>query len=400
MQNNNDNNFTINKIISVAVIDPVGSKAGIDHYDLLLLNGIKEAGIETALYSNFEYNGTDIRYHKFFHNISVSKITAITNNFIGFIKSLLDAKKNRIDWLILHVFRAGMFDLFTFCLARLMGFKIAAIVHDIESLDTISIPFVRKIVVGYLPNVRVVHNNFCKEELIKSIGKSVINNTAIIPHVNFTDLFSSYHLSPEKYTELKFKKEIIRQIHPQLQNVIDKNIPVILFFGQIKKVKGIDILLEAVAQCKKNFVVVIAGKTRNESWEKYENIIRVLNIQKKILPVIRHISDEERDVLFAISAGVILPYRLIYQSGVLLMAMSFPMTVIASDLPPNRDLIQPEKNGILFNSENAADLAKKIDELLDNTELTSAMKQQALLDMKKLYSAKEIGVQYKELLLG
>jgi glycosyltransferase involved in cell wall biosynthesis len=233
---------------------------------------------------------------------------------------------------------------------------------------------------------------------VKTIGKSAIANTGIIPHVNFTDLFSDYHKDVKKVADLKLKSEIISGLHPQLLNAVKNNTSIILFFGQIKKAKGVDVLLEAMTQINKECVVVIAGKTRNENWSKYEHIISVLNIKKKVIPVIRHITDEERDLLFAISDCIVLPYRLIYQSGVLLMAMSFPMTVIASDLAPNAAIVTSGSNGLLFTTKNSADLANKIQELLDYPEEALAFRKQALHDMKKLYSAKEIGAQYRMVL--
>ena len=38
---------------SVAIIDPVGTKAGLDHYNQSLLMELKAMGCEVALYSNF-----------------------------------------------------------------------------------------------------------------------------------------------------------------------------------------------------------------------------------------------------------------------------------------------------------------------------------------------------------
>jgi glycosyltransferase involved in cell wall biosynthesis len=57
---------------------------------------------------------------------------------------------------------------------------------------------------------------------------------------------------------------------------------------------------------------------------------------------------------------MILPYRRIYNSGVLMMALSYGKTVIASDLPANREIIQNGVNGYLFENGNAHDLAQNI----------------------------------------
>jgi glycosyltransferase involved in cell wall biosynthesis len=373
--------------IKVAIIDPVGIKAGMDHYDLLLLEGLQKAGAEVRLYSNIRAE-QKIKTHLFFNNTGVSKVRAILSNFTGFYKSLRNAKKQGVKWLLLHVFRAGMFDLFTFTLARIMGFRICAIVHDIESLDTYTLPIVRRTVIQRLPHLRTVHNEFSKKELLKSLGKPELK-TYVIPHLNFVDLFSDQrNLTFSSATEL----------HPQLATVIAQKIPVFVFFGQIKNAKGIDLLLEAVCQVKGDFRLVIAGKMREGRWSHYEQMIRALNINEKVLPVIRHITDEERNLLFREAKAVVLPYHKIYQSGVLLMAMSFPALVIASALPPNREIVADGVNGLLFNAGSSPDLARRIQEVLDDKIEENSLKNAALERMKSGFSPEKIGSDYYRLL--
>ena len=151
----------------IALIDPVGVKAGMDHYDLLLLSGIKSDTCLVDLYSNFKLPAHEVNVNNVFFNTDVSKIKAISSNFFGFLKALRQSKQNHCDWIIVHVFRAGIFDLVTFAITRMMGFKLCAIVHDIESLDTVTLPFVRKTVIGKLPHLRRVRNDFRKKELLK-----------------------------------------------------------------------------------------------------------------------------------------------------------------------------------------------------------------------------------------
>jgi glycosyltransferase involved in cell wall biosynthesis len=125
-----------------------------------------------------------------------------------------------------------------------------------------------------------------------------------------------------------------------------------------------------------------------------------LNIRKKVIPIIRHISDPERDYLFALSKAIVLPYTQIYQSGVLLMAMSFPVTVLASDLPPNAELVEHGRNGLLFKSGDRRDLQSKLTEVLEDTFDFSAMNARALEDVDKRYSPEMIGAMYADMFRG
>ncbi|MFN0188488.1 MAG: glycosyltransferase family 4 protein [Bacteroidia bacterium] len=385
--------------IKISIIDPVGVKAGMDHYDTLLISGLQNHSYQVELYSNYTSDSSTVKVNHVFFNTGVSKLKAIASNFFGFIKVLFQSKKNKVDWVIVHVFRAGLFDLVTFCLTRLMGFRLCAIIHDIESLDTYTLPIVRKAVIGKLPHLRIVHNEFCKSELINSLNPSIKKSTFVIPHVHFRHLFRPYHEVPGILDQLKSSTHLPEKIHAMLPGCLLEKTPLLLFFGQIKKAKGLDVLLEAVSQTKTNFKVVIAGKLRDDTWERYNDIITVLNLKDRIIPVIRHITDEERDYLFSISKAVVLPYTRIYQSGVLLMAMSFPKLVIASDLPANAELISHGENGILFASANAESLAKEMDAVVNGNYETTRLQQKAFNDIALHYSPEKIGELYRKVLV-
>lgn len=385
--------------VKISIIDPVGIKAGMDHYDILLISGLQSNSHQVELYSNFTFDSSSIKVHQVFFNTRVSKSKAITSNFFGFIKAINQSKKNNVDWIIVHVFRAGVFDLVTFALARLMGFRLCAIVHDIESLDTISLPIVRKTVIEKLPHLRIVHNEFCKTELINSLNTSIEKSTFVIPHVHFRHLFRAYHEVPGLLDQLKLNAHLPGKIHAMLPGCLRGKTPLLLFFGQIKKAKGLDVLLEAISQTTTDFKVIIAGKLRDDTWDRYEDIITVLNLKDRVIPIIRHITDEERDYLFSISSAIVLPYTRIYQSGVLLMAMSFPKTVIASDLPPNAELITHGENGILFQSEHADSLAKEMDALINGNYDAAALQQKAFDDIAQHYSPEKIGELYRKVLV-
>lgn len=384
----------------VALIDPVGIKAGMDHYNVLLLNGLSESGVQCYLFSNFQVSISAFHNQQVFKNTGVPKWKAIMSNFFGHLSAFRACKKSGVQKIIVHIFRAGVFDLVVFSIAKLLGLKIYAITHDIESLDTYSLPFVRNTVLHRLPDVRIVHNDYCKSELLRISGSNPRRPVTVIPHVHFRHLFSSYQRNPELLQSLKSDSAIANGLHPDLWNTLESSTPVLLFFGQIKKAKGLSVLLEAIAQSKNNFKVLVAGKVRDENWQRYADIITSLNIQNRVMPVIRHISDKERDFLFASCKAIVLPYTHIYQSGVLLMAMSFPLTAIASDLLPNKFLVTHDYNGLLFPSENANQLAAQINRVVENEINNSILNTNALNDIDEMYNPKRIGQLFRKALFG
>ena len=74
------------RALKISIIDPVGVKAGMDHYDTLLISGLQNNSHQVELYSNFTSDSSIVKVHQVFFNTRVSKVKAITSNFFGFIK--------------------------------------------------------------------------------------------------------------------------------------------------------------------------------------------------------------------------------------------------------------------------------------------------------------------------
>lgn len=138
-----------------------------------------------------------------------------------------------------------------------------------------------------------------------------------------------------------------------------------LQFGFVRKYKGIDILLDAVAllppEKRKNLKFTIAGK----QFEKLDDTdygarIRELGIETCVDFLPEHIPEEKLPELFADADYMLFPYRQIYGSGALLMAYTYGKPVIASDLAAFREETQGGKTGLLFAREDPQALADAI----------------------------------------
>jgi glycosyltransferase involved in cell wall biosynthesis len=153
---------------------------------------------------------------------------------------------------------------------------------------------------------------------------------------------------------------------------LDTKERVILFFGNIAPYKGLDILVRALAELKKKGTVprlVIAGKVKESKWishwESIERVIEEHGLTGHIVRKIEYIPDDEVEFYCKAADVLILPYRHIFQSGVLFLAYSFGLPVIAADVGSLRDDIIEGKTGFVFRAENSADLAEKITKYFD-----------------------------------
>jgi glycosyltransferase involved in cell wall biosynthesis len=73
------------------------------------------------------------------------------------------------------------------------------------------------------------------------------------------------------------------------------------------------------------------------------------------------IPDREVEIYFKAADVLVLPYRNIYQSGILFLAWSFGLPVLASDVGSLKDELVEGRNGFVFKPEDSTDLASTIE---------------------------------------
>jgi D-inositol-3-phosphate glycosyltransferase len=151
----------------------------------------------------------------------------------------------------------------------------------------------------------------------------------------------------------------------------------ILFFGRIRPSKGLEYLISAFQQLssKQNaYRLIIVGRPDNceDYWNEIENSIAEEVGSGRIILRSEFIPDEETEIYFKAADVLVLPYRSIYQSGVLFLAYSFGLPVLASDVGGLKDEIIEGETGFSFRPEDPEDLAKTI-ELFFASELSTTL---------------------------
>ena len=156
---------------SVAIIDPVGSKAGLDHYDLSLLNQLKEMGCDTLLFSNFQSD-----YGKaYFDHREKHSVLSVVSLFRKYRRVIKECRKRRVKNIIFHVFHFNRMD--EWCWEKLLipvlmwysSFTMESFIYSSNKSR------IKKICryAGHL----VVHNEFTKKmNCWKFLGKWTSNN--------------------------------------------------------------------------------------------------------------------------------------------------------------------------------------------------------------------------------
>ncbi len=112
---------------------------------------------------------------------------------------------------------------------------------------------------------------------------------------------------------------------------IGKEKYVFLFFGFIRKYKGLDLLIEALDLVKADFVLIVAGEFYAGE-DEIKTQIEKSKSRQHILCHTHFIKDEEVALYFSASDCVVQPYRNATQSGVTPLAYYFEVPMIVTNV--------------------------------------------------------------------
>jgi len=377
--------------VNIAIIEPVGGHGGLDFYDFNMLNSIKmQHGYDANLYTcdeTSEYESVELIYKNIYGK--TNKYLRGLNYVKGTLFALLDAKRKGAKIVHLHFVDFGFLEYYNLILAKkVFGFHAVGTVHDVESFEKYakgdsSRHNYEKFLT--LLDAVVLHTEYAKNELVKNLGSDMVDEKKIQtiygPDFDVESLDSNF-----------IEKNIARE-HLNLPQ--DRK--VILFFGQIKKVKGLDLLLKALAEVitkEPSALLVIAGKVWKDDYSEYENIIEEYGLVNYVDQRIGYVGNDDVPHYFNAADLVVLPYRKIYNSGVLIRSMSFGTPVLASDFGPFKEFIIPGKNGFLFKAENVESLAENLQEILIDTTLLKQVSLEERASIKEHFALDAIGKQY------
>jgi D-inositol-3-phosphate glycosyltransferase len=152
-----------------------------------------------------------------------------------------------------------------------------------------------------------------------------------------------YHPHPiyDTYGEAVSRQEALQALN------LSPDFQYLLFFGFIRAYKGLDLLLEALADERlknKPIKLIIAGEFY-ESQEKYENIIATHQLEEKIIRATHFIPSSEVTLYFSAADLIVQPYRHATQSGVSQVAYHFEKPIVVTNVGGLGEVIPDGKVG-------------------------------------------------------
>ena len=200
-----------------------------------------------------------------------------------------------------------------------------------------------------------VHTPRMKEQLVSEFGVKPEAVTVLRHPVN--DVFPSTDLTCAKAKRLLS---------------IGEEEKTILFLGRITPYKGLEYLIAAFGQLVatgKKYRLIIAGQPKKGSENYMDEIRRAANdesICHRIIQKMQFIPDEDIELYLKAADVLALPYKSIFQSGVLFLGYTFGLPAVATEVGSFREEIIEGKTGFVCPPGDAGALAQAIERYFDS----------------------------------
>jgi glycosyltransferase involved in cell wall biosynthesis len=172
---------------------------------------------------------------------------------------------------------------------------------------------------------------------------------------------SVIHPLYDNFGEILSKKTAREILNEKMQLNISADEKIILFFGFIRKYKGLDILFRAMAEpgIKMSGIRLLVAGEFYEDKSAYLQLIEELKIADQLILQTDFIPDAAVQYYLCAADAVIQPYRHATQSGVTPLAYHFEKPMIVSNVGSFADQVLHEQTGLVTEAEPAS-LAKAI----------------------------------------
>ena len=165
-----------------------------------------------------------------------------------------------------------------------------------------------------------------------------------------------------------FKMQNMSKAHARELLGIKPEEKILLFFGFVRKYKGLDYLIKAMPQVKEKISdckLLVVGDFGDDK-EEYIELINQLSVNDVIDIYDGYIPDKEVEKFFAACDVVVLPYISATQSGIVQIAYGFDKPVIATNVGGLPDVVTDGKTGYLVEVKNEKSIADAVISFYDN----------------------------------
>jgi len=142
---------------------------------------------------------------------------------------------------------------------------------------------------------------------------------------------------------------------------------VLLFFGYVRKYKGLDILIESFPKILSripNSKLLIVGEFYDDP-KSYFELIKKLGIENNVKVINQFVPNEEVAKYYLVSDVVVLPYRSATQSGILNVAYGFYKPVIVTNVGGLAEFVDEGKTGFVVQPDSPEAIAEGVEKFFN-----------------------------------
>lgn len=294
-------------ISKVYLVDLIGSHAGMDYYDKSFVREIQDEQTKVDVLSTFALSNKKPFLRTMFKKNKLVAIILMLQNYLKLMLFMLRHKEN------VYIFMSyGEVTDFLFFTLGLIPRVFFVDIHELYAARYAKESPVAKLFNWYYRKIikYIIYHSDKTLEGLQYIGYKGVK--LFVPHFK-------YNINTD-YNVLNIGSDVSRAFSTNKKKM--------LFFGNIRKVKGIDIIVDYIESHKNidyEVEFVIAGKNvENICLERIKDSCHIID---------RHINDDELKFLYSKTDYVLLPYRDSSQSGILEMAFCFRKPMLLSNIP-------------------------------------------------------------------
>lgn len=309
------------------IIDFIGAYCGMDHYDEAFAHLLSSHGFNVRILSDFDSTYGKHYFPKIFGRGKLLSLLILLTSLFQLRLKMLICRKSHFIYL-----SYGEYYDMLFLKCAWPNKRLIVDVHEVHALKYSDDSWYSKMFETlYINNVTtVIYHSDRTKNILESKGYK--QQMIYVPHFKY-EFDINYNLN---------------NVGKDIRSAFTSDKTKFLFFGNIRLVKGIDVVEEVFTKLKednKPFELVIAGMNA-ESYplEKIRESASVFN---------RHINDDEMKYLYSSCDYVLLPYRKSSQSGIFEMASYFKKPMLLSDIGYFRSQLEKHPDwGIITSLEN------------------------------------------------
>ena len=214
----------------------------------------------------------------------------------------------------------------------------------------------------------------CDDFVVMSKSVAKVSRTLLPPptHIEAAVRFAPHPIY-DTYGEPLAKMEARRLLK------LPENVPTVLFFGFIRKYKGLDLLLEALNQTP-GIHAIVAGECY-EDWDFYQKIIQDHSLSERVYLFTDFIPADQVRVFFSAADLVVQPYRSATQSGISQIAYHFEKPMVVTNVGGLPEIVTHGISGYVVDPEPNT-IAEAMQDFFEN-DRESAMREGVIAEKRR-----------------